>query len=217
LNQEADLWATNIKYDQKTTKFEVYNRDGKLGDAELQIPGRHNVLNALAAIAVGLELEIGFKIIAGALQTFKGVERRFDILGIVNDIMVVNDYAHHPTEIAVTLQAAKNGWNRRIVAVFQPHLFSRTRDFYREFAEALKIADLTVVTEIYPAREEPIAGVTGKLVADALAENSYYFADKSSLPEFLKQLTQPGDMVLFLGAGDIYLTAKKFKQMLEGV
>ncbi len=217
LNSAADLWADNIEFKEDRTHFEVHDASGKLGTITLHVPGEHNVLNALASIAVALELEIAFDRIARGLAAFRGVERRFDIHGIFNDIMIVDDYAHHPTEIKATLQAARNGWQRRIVAVFQPHLYSRTRDFYREFARALEIADLAVVTDIYPAREEPIPGVTGKLISDAMNGRGHFIEDEDGLFAFLQKELRPGDMALFIGAGSINQLAKKFTRRLQKV
>ena len=215
LDDQADLWAEDIEFGENHSRFAVRNAAGKLGEVTLNVPGEHNVLNALATVAVGLELEIDFETIAKGLAEFKGVERRFDIHGIFGDIMVVDDYAHHPTEIRATLQAAKKGWQRRVVAVFQPHLYSRTRDFYKEFAEALQIADLAVVTDIYPAREEPIPGVTGQLISDAMGKKGQFIESEKALFEFLQKELRSGDMVLFLGAGSINRLAAKFTDLLK--
>src|SRR5690606_14151074 len=141
-----------------------------LGDVEPHTPGIHNVRNALAAIAVGLERDITFERIERGLASFTGVDRRFEVKGEVRDIVVIDDCAHHPTEIEATLGAASSGWpERRIVAVFQPHLYSRTRDLQEEFARAFYEDDVLVVTAIYGAREEPIPGVTGRMLADLAA------------------------------------------------
>ncbi len=210
LSPEADVRAENVRFSENQSRFEVHTTSGKIGAVTLNVPGRHNVLNALAAITVAMELEINFEVVSQALSEFKGVERRFDVHGIFNDIMIVNDYAHHPTEIEATLRAAQTGWKRRIVAVFQPHLYSRTRDFYKEFARALQMANLAVVTEIYPAREEPIPGVSGKLITDAMGKKGCYITGKEKLFRFLKKELRPGDMVLFLGAGTINQMANEF-------
>ena len=135
-----------------------------MGEIQVNVPGEHNVLNSLAAIVLGLEMGLDFNPIKAGIATYTGVRRRFDIKGINKDIMVVDDYAHHPSEVDATLKAAKSGWDRKIIAVFQPHLFSRTRDFFREFAKSLNTADKVVLTEIYPARENPIPGVTARMI-----------------------------------------------------
>ncbi len=217
LNDQSQIWAAHIQFKEDQTLFEVHNGKERLGTITLQVPGEHNVLNALAAITVGLELEIDFKTIARGLAEFKGVERRFEKHGLVNDILIVDDYAHHPTEIKATLQGARNGWQRRIVAVFQPHLFSRTRDFYNEFAQALQQADLAVVTDIYPAREEPIPGVTGALITNAMGPKGHFLKEKEDVFAFLKRQLRPGDLLLFMGAGTINKWAEDFKDYLTKV
>lgn len=217
LSPQASIRATDIVLKEMNSSFTVGNGSGVLGRIELKVPGRHNIKNALAAVAVGLEMEVPFDIIARALGDFSGVFRRFEIKGEKQGVLVVDDYGHHPTEIEATLKAAKEGFNRRLIAVFQPHLYSRTRDFFREFGSAFHQADILLVTDIYPAREEPIAGVSGELVARAAVESGHrrveYIADKELIPEALKKIVRPGDMVITLGAGDIYRTGERFLQL----
>ena len=215
LKSEADFTASIQKMAGHTSYFKIYKQAKELAQINLQLPGEHNVLNALAAFIVALELEIPVQSIVAALQEFKGVERRFDILFNQNHIMVVDDYAHHPTEVAATLKAARKGWQRRLIAVFQPHLFSRTRDFYKEFAGALSLADFVLIAKIYPAREQEIAGISGKLISDVLGEKAQYIEQTEDLLEYLKNSIKPNDMVLFLGAGDIHYTALKFADWLR--
>ena len=148
LSSQAEYRAENIIFKNNTIVYTAYYHHQELGHIKLNVPGQHNVLNSLATIALGMEMEIPFKTIKKGLAEYEGVRRRFEIKGVVNDIMVVDDYAHHPTEVAATLSAARDGWNRRIVAVFQPHLFTRTRDFYQEFAEAFLNSDILIITEI---------------------------------------------------------------------
>ena len=131
--------------------------------------------------------------------------------------MVIDDYAHHPTEVAATIQAAKAGWKKRVVAVFQPHLYSRTSDFYKEFAASLSGADLTYVTDIYPAREKPVPGVTGQMIADALSNKHFYVNDKTNLVSGLLEKIKPGDLVLFLGAGDIWKYSRELLKQLQEI
>ncbi len=176
--------------------------------------------NALAAASAAIQLGIDFAVVQKALHHFSGVERRFDIKAQEKDILIVDDYAHHPTEVETTLQAAKTAWpQRRLIAVFQPHLYSRTKDFYADFAAALQIADLPVVTGIYPAREEPIPGVTGRLIADELKKagktNVRYIENKEDLPGQLWDMLRAGDVLLTLGAGDIVKTAELLAQKLK--
>ena len=205
----AQLTAARIRLDQGATTFEVRDADqGVLGEVRLRLPGRHNVLNALAAIAVGRELLIPFATIARALEAFTGVVRRFQTKGERGGVLVVDDYAHHPTEIAATLAAARQVFpDRRLVALFQPHLFSRTRDFAADFGRALAAADAAVVMDVYPSREKPLPGVTGELVADAAraAGSSLvtYISEKKAVTDSLERTLCPGDVLLTLGAGDV--------------
>ena len=220
LDEEAEYRAKNVRFSEMTSRFEVWREEEKLGQIILQVPGRHNVYNALAAVSAARQLDIEFSAIQRALQNFSGVERRFDIKARKNNIMIVDDYAHHPTEVETTLRAAKTAWpQRRLIAVFQPHLYTRTRDFYREFAQALQIADVPVVTGIYPAREEPIEGVSGMLIAEALQKlgktTVLYIEDKNDLPEQLWAMLKEGDMLLTLGAGDIVKTAEQLAEKLN--
>lgn len=219
LNPSANLQAQNIDFHQNRSGFEVIFKGEKLGSLRLQLPGIHNVRNSLAAVALGMELGISFPKIKRALEGFEGVLRRFEIKADINGIMVVDDYAHHPTEIEVTLKGARKGWGRRIVAVFQPHLYTRTRDFYREFGRALLTADALIITDVYPAREEPIPGVTGELIAQA-ARNSghkevYYLPDKRKIADLLLNIVKPRDMVITMGAGDIWRIGEEFIQRLR--
>ncbi len=220
-NRQADIQADQVEFLPGMIRFNAYFQGKKLGQLSLQIPGEHNVLNALAAIGVGLELDIPFEKIKAGLEKFSGVNRRFEVLGVFNDIMIVDDYAHHPTEIRATLKGARSGWpERRIVAVFQPHLYSRTRNFFEDFARSFFQADVLVVTDVYPAREEPIEGVSGALIADTARRfghrEVHYEPDKTKLADYVYKLLQPGDLVLTIGAGDIWKTGRalveKFKQ-----
>jgi UDP-N-acetylmuramate--alanine ligase len=214
LNGQADLQAVDIVHRQNMTRFTVL-RDGKeLGEIELQIPGDHNVQNALAATAVGLELQVPFSKVKAGIEKFTGVFRRWEVKAELDGITVIDDYAHHPTEIRATLAGAKAGWRRRTVCVFQPHLYSRTRDFYDEFGRAFFNADVLIVTDVYPAREEPIQGVTGELIANAAKEfghkQVHYVPEKKDVPDYLMTITRPGDMVITMGAGDIWKFGEQF-------
>lgn len=215
---EADLQASELKFHENQSSFRVKARGKDLGEVTLSVPGVHNVKNSLAAMAVALELEIGWEIIRKALQNFKGVRRRFEIKGIKKGVMVVDDYAHHPSEIKATLEAAKTGWQKRVIAVFQPHLYSRTRDFYHDFGKSFFNSDVVIFADIYPAREEPIPGVTSELIVEAAKKSGHpqvhYYPDKKTLVEFLQKTAKSGDMVITLGAGDIY---KVGQQLLESL
>jgi UDP-N-acetylmuramate--alanine ligase len=220
LTPQAQIRAVDIEPDQFNTTFTVLNNDEKLGDITLKAPGEHNVKNALAAVAIGIELNIKFEEIKSGLERYEGVFRRFQLKAEIDDIMVIDDYAHHPTEVQATLDAARSGWeDRRIIAVFHPHLYSRTQNLYKEFGLSFFDAEVCVITDVYPSREEPIEGVTGKLIADAAKEYGhrqvYYVEDKKALPAKLKDLAQPGDVIITMGAGDIYEYGQEFVNILE--
>ena len=219
LNGQADLQAVDIVHKQNVSRFTVVKEGQDLGEIELQIPGKHNVQNALAAIAVGLELKVPFGKVKAGIEKFTGVFRRWEVKADVDGITVIDDYAHHPTEIRATLAGAKSGWRRRVIAVFQPHLYSRTRDFYDDFGRAFFNADVLVVTDVYPAREEPIQGVTGELIASAAKQYGHkqvhYVPDKKNVPEFLRGLVQKGDIVITMGAGDIWKYGEEFIRKLK--
>jgi UDP-N-acetylmuramate--alanine ligase len=183
----------------------------------LNIPGLHNIKNALGAIAVCHHLGIDFDVIKEAISEFTGVYRRFEIKGEVGGVMVVDDYAHHPTEIKATLQAARTGWQRRIVAIFQPHTYTRTQSFYKEFGSSFDDADIAIITDVYPAREVPIEGVTGKLIADAAIQFGHkgiqYVANVDDVYEELLKTLVEGDMVITIGAGNIFNLSNKILKM----
>jgi UDP-N-acetylmuramate--alanine ligase len=191
------------------------------------MPGAHNVLNALSVIAVADELEIPFDIVREAIAGFHGVQRRFTVVGQptlakdgkTGDVMIVDDYGHHPAEIEATLDAAQRGFDRRVVVAFQPHRYTRTRDLFEEFTRCFNKADLLVVTEVYPAGEKPIEGASGKALADAIRAHGHhavhYVADKNDVTDVLHGEVQPGDLVIALGAGDINASAKRLAAKLE--
>ena len=206
----ARLTARDVRVEAGTTVFAAWY-DGRLcGEVCLQVPGAHNVRNALAALAVGLVWGKSVEAMAPGLATFGGVERRFQRLGEAGGVAVIDDYAHHPTEIRATLAAARSAYpGRRIVVAFQPHLFTRTRDFADEFGEALAGADLVLLTGIYAAREDPIAGVTSDLVVNSIrlaGGNLSWHGDRADLANALLNVVRPGDVVLTVGAGDITRT-----------
>jgi UDP-N-acetylmuramate--alanine ligase len=219
LNGQADLQAVEIRHHENTTKFTVVYGGKDLGIIELLIPGKHNVQNALAAIAVGLQLNVPFARIKAGIEKFTGVFRRWEVKAELHNITVIDDYAHHPTEIRATLAGAKSGWRRRVVCVFQPHLYSRTRDFYDEFGRAFFNADVLVVTDVYPAREEPIQGVSGELIVNAAREfghkQVHYVPDKKEVPSFLMKIVQTGDIIITMGAGDIWKFGEEFVKGLR--
>ena len=187
----ADYQAINFSFDAFASSYSIKHNDEIIGDITLK----------------------------EGIKSYAGVRRRFELKGIESDIMVVDDYAHHPTEVSATLQAAKSGWNRRIISIFQPHLFSRTQEFFREFGQALLESDLVLVTDVYPAREKPISGITGEMIYKELDRlghaNAYYVPDLDDVIEKLDQIVQPGDLVITLGAGNIWRYSEKYIQHLS--
>jgi UDP-N-acetylmuramate--alanine ligase len=221
LESNADIVARRITLSGMTSRFEVVTGDTVLGDCELHVPGRHNVANALAAIAVGLELEIPFVTIARGLAGFAGVQRRFQIRGEVAGIRVVDDYGHHPVEIQATLAAAKAAFDCRVVTVFQPHRYTRTQHLRQEFLTAFNQADVLFVLDIYPAGEPPIPGVTAEDLADGIRAHghrnvTYLGGNRAEILQHLVDVVRPGDLVLTLGAGDVGQLGPELVRQLEG-
>jgi UDP-N-acetylmuramate--alanine ligase len=213
INDDADVRAENIEFDQGHTHFDVV-RSGDRDPLriELHLPGMHNVRNALATIAVADELQIGDDAVVRALAEFEGIDRRFQSLGevetVAGKVMLVDDYGHHPTEIAATLAAARAGWpERRVVLVFQPHRYTRTRDLIDDFATVLSDADVAIVLEVYAAGEDPIAGADGRAIARAVrtrgAVEPVFVESLDELQPVLESVLADGDLVLLMGAGDI--------------
>jgi UDP-N-acetylmuramate--L-alanine ligase (EC 6.3.2.8) len=217
LNADAEFQAIEIDQSQASLKFKVRRRTQSVGILGIEAAGLHNVKNALAAVAVGFEIGLSFEDIRRGLSKFKSVRRRFQIrFGGDHAPMVVDDYAHHPTEVRATLEAAKHGFkSRKVIAVFQPHLYSRTRDFAHDFAKALCLADRAIITDIYPSREraEDFEGVTSELIAKKMANARV--VEKSHLLEALTDEVKGNELVVMMGAGDITKWAEKFAQVLE--
>jgi len=215
---DARLRASEIRARNGGSSFNV-SYDGKtLGELTLRVPGMHNVRNALAAVASGIALGTTLDAMRAGLEAFTGVERRFQRLGEVAGVTIVDDYAHHPTEIAATLEAARAAFPaHRIIAAFQPRLYTRTRDFHLEFAKALGAADLVYLCDLYPAREQPIAGVSAALIADAMRANGHapeWEGPRTNLAAALARGARQGDVVLTLGAGDITRTGAELRDLL---
>ena len=208
LESGADLVARRLHLAGLTSRFEVFHHGRALGECTLQVPGRHNVANALAAIAVGLDLEIPFLTIQKALASFAGVQRRFQVRGTAAGVMVVDDYGHHPAEIRATLAAAKAGFETRVIVVFQPHRYTRTFYLRDEFVTAFNQADVLVVMDIYAAGETPIEGVSAADLAERIRAHghrnvTYLGGERARVLDHLCEITRPGDLVLTLGAGDV--------------
>jgi UDP-N-acetylmuramate--alanine ligase len=220
LNPQADVQALDIRHKDNSSMYTLIRGNKELGMITLQVPGVHNVQNSLGAISVGLELGVPFEKIKTGIEKFTGVYRRWEKKGEVNDIAIYDDYAHHPTECKATLSGVKSGWRRRVVCVFQPHLYSRTRDFYEDFGKSFLLSDVLVVTDVYPAREEPIQGVNGELIVNAAKQfghkDVHYIPEKKNVPEFLKSIVKAGDIVITMGAGDIWKYGEEFLKILSG-
>lgn len=216
LTAQADVRASDIIHDGFTSTFTASLGEDRLGEVILPVPGAHNIYNSLAAIAVGLELEVPFRVISDALASYAGTQRRFQKKGIVKGVAVYDDYAHHPAEISATLTAARSGWKGRIVALFQPHRFSRTRDLLPEFGMAFHNADRVFVCDIYSAGEDQIDNLTGEDVARSITRHGHRNVEfigrfEEALNKIAQEL-QDGDLLLTLGAGDIW---KAGEQILE--
>jgi UDP-N-acetylmuramate--alanine ligase len=216
-NKRARWRATKVEMRGRGSRFVVTDRNEECGEISLGVPGLHNVRNALGAMVAAMHVDAPFEAAQKGLARFHGVGRRFEEVGRVDNIVVIDDYAHHPTEINATIAAARGAFaGRRVVAVFQPHLFTRTRDFAKEFGEALSVADVAWVTPIYPAREQPIPGVTSELIKKASKSINLFEGSVTELPESLQPVLRPGDVVLFMGAGNIDEAARLLVRQLGG-
>jgi UDP-N-acetylmuramate--alanine ligase len=222
LSAQADVSAHEISYDQSFgSNFVVWRGMDVLGPVSLRVPGKHNVYNSLAAIAVGLELEVPFEKIAQALGEFAGADRRFQFKGEEAGVTVVDDYGHHPTEIKATLSAARIGApNRRIVVLFQPHRYSRTSDLMDEFASAFNNADVVLVTDIYAASEMPIEGVNAEVLTGRIKSYGHksveYVGAVEGAAERLREAVREGDLVITLGAGSVNRSGDRLLTLLRG-
>jgi UDP-N-acetylmuramate--alanine ligase len=218
---DAEFSASDVRLDGLTGSYMAKRAGESLGRVSLRVPGRHNVLNSLAAIAVGRELDIPFTKIARALSRFTGVDRRFQVRGERGGVLVVDDYGHHPAEIEATLSAAREGLGRRLVVVFQPHRYTRTHALAMEFHRAFKDADTVIVTEIYPAGEAPIPGVDGRSLAEGIASGGHGSVhcepDMQKIPAILERIARPGDLVLTLGAGSVWKVGVAYLGMAAAV
>ena len=220
LTTQADFRATDVRHTGFTTSFVAHYKGTLLGEITFSMPGAHNVLNALATIAVAMELNVPFAEIQAGFKAFGGVGRRFQVKGEVRDIMVVDDYGHHPTEIRATLAAAKGGWDRRLVVAFQPHRYSRTKELFEEFVKAFYDADVLILTDIYPAGEKPIEGITAESLAARIKRHGQkdvtYIADRNAVCDHLLGIVKPGDIVITLGAGNIWQVGETLVEKLKG-
>ncbi len=222
LTRQAEVYAENLKVENGRSRFDAYREGELLGTVELPQPGKHNVYNSLASICVGLELEIDFSVIAEALGSFAGVQRRLELKGVAGGITVVDDYGHHPTEILATLSAVKQAWpDKRLVVLFQPHRYSRTKGLFSEFQTCFHQADYLVMTDIYAASEEPIEGIDSLRLLEKIKQHGQrktaYIGEVEKLAEAVKDNLLPGDLVLTLGAGNIFRAGEDLLALLEKV
>ncbi len=208
LTPHMDYYARDIISSEEGTWCTVVYKGHPLGELRLTMPGRHNIRNALAALAAGFCAGLEFRKMAEALAAFGGVERRFQYKGHAGGALFYDDYAHHPTEVQAALEAARAGWNKRIVAVFQPHLFSRTRDFAQDFAEVLNKADTVILAPIYPAREKPMPGVNSALIGNLLSVPCTIAADREETADAIINQCRENTLILVMGAGDIWQIAE---------
>lgn len=207
-NRNCDYRGDNPIYNNREASCEVYEFGKKLGTIKIRIPGEYNLKNALASISIARMMRIDFDIIQNALNKFSGVFRRFEEKGSFKGVRVIDDYAHHPSEVKACLKGARESFKNRIVCLFQPHTYTRTRDQYLDFAKAFDEADEIIITDIYPAREKPIEGVTGKLISDSAIQfghkNVNYVQDFDKVEETVKSIVKEGDILITMGAGNIW-------------
>lgn len=219
LSPEADFHAWDVGMRPMEVEFSVGYRSERLGRLRLRLPGRHSATNAIAAVAVARELEIPFAQVAEALGSFSGIHRRFEIKGELRGILVIDDYGHHPVEIQATLEAIRDSWKRPVTVIFQPHRYTRTRDLFEDFLTAFDGADRLILTEIYPAGEEPIPGVTGEALYQGIKRRGHldvgFFPEKGEIVGKLLPELKRGEIVLTLGAGDIYKVGEELVAALR--
>ncbi|MBF0477489.1 MAG: UDP-N-acetylmuramate--L-alanine ligase [Deltaproteobacteria bacterium] len=209
LTSQADIQARDLRAEGLVSSYKVLAHGRELGRVSINVPGRHNVYNSLAAVAVGLELDIPFAKIKEGLELFDGVERRFQLIHDTDDITIMDDYGHHPTEVRATLEAVKQCFpDKRSIVVFQPHRYTRTRDVLAEFTTAFNQADVLLLLDIYPAGEEPIEGISAERLAAQIREYGHrmvhYLPNRTAAVNWILEHRRPGDLILTLGAGDVY-------------
>ncbi|MBN1365359.1 MAG: UDP-N-acetylmuramate--L-alanine ligase [Syntrophaceae bacterium] len=214
IENPADFCATDVKFTKRKTTYGLLYKGEKLGEVELTVPGLFNVYNSLAAIAVARELNLDFVTIKEGLKSFSGVQRRLEIKGRVGNITVVDDYGHHPTEIKETLTAMRQIWKGRLIVVFQPHRFTRTKALFREFTKAFNGVDILILNDIYPASEEPIAGINSAVLCKAIKNAGHphveYIPKMEDIVEYLLKTVKEKDTVATIGAGSIYKIGEAF-------
>jgi UDP-N-acetylmuramate--alanine ligase len=219
-SRQADYVADALVYRGLETSFQVHHQGRSLGEFVVRMPGQHNVLNCLAVIAISDELAVPLDVVKESLATFRGVARRFTVVSEPAGVTLVDDYGHHPAEIRATLQAARNAYRQRILVAFQPHRYTRTHALFQDFAQAFDQADSVFLSDIYPAGELPIAGVSSEALAREMSRHghrsAHYLADREELCQRLAAVARPGDVVVALGAGDINRTLARIEQLISG-
>jgi UDP-N-acetylmuramate--alanine ligase len=220
LTRQADYMARDVQFNGPRSQFDVYRDHERLGRFSLNLPGVHNVYNALAAIAVGQELDVPLTTMSKALEEFSGIHRRFEIVGTHGGATVVDDYGHHPEEIRQTLRAAKAVWPEdRLVVVFQPHRYTRTQFLLQDFYTAFNEADVLILLDIYAASETPIAGISSQRLYEGIKEHGhrqiYYLPERDHVLPLLRQLMQEHDILMTLGAGDVWQISRAFCRAVE--
>ena len=219
LTTQADFQAKEVAFEGLSTSFDVLHRRKELGRLKIQMPGLHNVYNSLATLATAFELDIPFGTVKEALRDFSGIQRRFQVKGEKQGVLVIDDYGHHPVEIMATLRAARTGWEKRIVVVFQPHRYTRTQALFHEFLTAFNDADVLILTDIYPAGEDRIEGVDAKRLFEGIRDYGHkdvtYIPEKNEIVDHLLRTVKPGDLVVTLGAGDIWQVADELVKRLK--
>lgn len=220
INADNDIYASNVKLGSFGSIFDIYVDNSIKGTVALKVYGVHNIYNALAAISVGMSYGISFEKIASVLKQFTGVKRRFQYKGTVDEADFIDDYAHHPTEVKVTLKGARTGSWKRIITIFQPHRYSRVKYLYDDFGDSFNDSDLTIITDIYPAGEDPVPGVSGKLIVDSILRKNprkqvVYLPRKNLIKDLLSDILKKGDLVLTMGAGDISVVGDEALKCLK--
>jgi UDP-N-acetylmuramate--alanine ligase len=220
MTPQADFRADTVTFDGLYTTFDLIRRNHRIGRLRMRVPGMHNVYNAMAAVATAFELDLGFDVVQEALAEFSGVQRRFQIKGEVNGVLVMDDYAHHPAEIKATLETAKKSWNRRVVAVFQPHRYTRTSGLFDEFLTAFYQADILILTDIYAAGEDRIEGVETSKLFEGIRGRGHrdvtYIPQKEAIADHLLKIVRENDLVLTMGAGNIWQVSDELVEKLKG-
>lgn len=215
---ENDIYAHHIKLDNFSSCFDLSAFGKKIGPVVLNVPGKHNILNAMACFALGLQLSLDVQTILNSLEAFSGVQRRLQVKGQVDDIMVIDDYAHHPTEINVTLEAAKGFKKNRLIVVFQPHRYTRLQFLFKEFAQSLTHCDYLIVTDVYAASEKPIEGMTGENLVSQIKKHTQkpvVYLKKEHIIKHLLDMAKPGDLIITMGAGDITRLSDELVEHLQ--